>query len=84
MVAVDAQVYARQAGLSSLIAGFEVQDDVVFVAAGVIVAGPGIGFGFPEQQRNISGSEALVLGERLYFNRRGPRWELFSALPACG
>lgn len=48
MVAVDAQVYARQASLGGLIAGLEVQHNVVFVAAGIIVAGPGVGFGFFE------------------------------------
>jgi hypothetical protein len=37
MLVGDAKVYARQAGSGDLIAGFEVQDDVVLMAAGIVV-----------------------------------------------
>lgn len=71
MLVGDAKVYARQAGSGDLIAGFEVQDDVVLMAAGIVVTGSGIGLGFLEEQGKISGIETCVFADRLYLGGLG-------------
>ena len=65
LFSIYAEVHSRHSGPGGQVAGFEVQDDVVFAATGGVVPRPGIAFSLFEKQWNVSGAESGVFGNRL-------------------